>query len=252
VVLSYLSRLVGVARTVSGNPWLLRVELAFVGFNVAEWATWVSILAYAYGVGGAPATGLVAVVQLVPAALVAPFAAVAGDRFRRERVLLAGYLAQAVAMAATAIALLTGAPVPLVYGLAALAATSITITRPAQSALLPMLARTPEELTAANVASGWIQSVSVLAGPALAALLLGASGPGAVFAVMAGLAAGSAVLVVGVQAGAQPDLPAAMALVLVGRSRRPSDLVRSALEGFTTLAHERLPACRSVCSAPAT
>jgi MFS family permease len=108
-VLSYLSRLVGVARTVSGNPWLLRVELAFVGFNVAEWATWVSILAYAYGVGGAPATGLVAVVQLVPAALVAPFAAVAGDRFRRERVLLAGYLAQAVAMAATAIALLTGA-----------------------------------------------------------------------------------------------------------------------------------------------
>jgi MFS family permease len=241
VVLSYLSRLVGVARTVSGNPWLLRVELAFVGFNVAEWATWVSILAYAYGVGGAPATGLVAVVQLVPAALVAPFAAVAGDRFRRERVLLAGYLAQAVAMAATAIALLTGAPVPLVYGLAALAATSITITRPAQSALLPMLARTPEELTAANVASGWIQSVSVLAGPALAALLLGASGPGAVFAVMAGLAAGSAVLVVGVQAGAQPDLPAAMALVLVGRSRRPSDLVRSALEGFTTLAHERLP-----------
>jgi hypothetical protein len=241
VVLSYLSRLVGVARTVSGNPWLLRVELAFIGFNVAEWATWVSILAYAYGVGGAPATGLVAVVQLVPAALVAPFAAVAGDRFRRERVLLAGYLAQAVAMAATAIALLTGAPVPLVYGLAALAATSITITRPAQSALLPMLARTPEELTAANVASGWIQSVSVLAGPALAALLLGASGPGAVFAVMAGLAAGSAVLVVGVQAGAQPDLPAAMALVLVGRSRRPSDLVRSALEGFTTLAHERLP-----------
>jgi MFS family permease len=240
-MLSYLSRLAGVARTVSGNPGLLRVELAFVGFNVAEWATWVSILAFAYQVGGAPATGLVAVVQLVPAALVAPLASVAGDRFRRELVLLAGYLAQAVAMGATAAALLASAPVPLIYGLAALAATAITITRPAQNALLPMLARTPDELTAANVASGWTESVSVLVGPAVAALLLGLYGSGAVFAVMAGLVAGSAMLVARIQAGAEPDLPAAMALVLVGRARRPGDLVRSALEGFTTLARERLP-----------
>ncbi|MET0228353.1 MAG: hypothetical protein ABW234_06570, partial [Actinomycetes bacterium] len=146
-MLSYLSRLVGVVRTVSGNPGLLRVELAFVGFNVAEWATWVSVLAFAYGVGGAAATGLVAVVQLVPAALVAPLAAIAGDRYRRERVLLAGYVAQALSMAATAAALLAEAPVPLVYGLAALSATSITITRPAQNALLPSLARTTDELT---------------------------------------------------------------------------------------------------------
>jgi MFS family permease len=240
-MLSYLSRLAGVARTVSGNPGLLRVELAYVGFNIAEWATWVSILAFAYQVGGAPATGLVAVVQLVPAALVAPLASVAGDRFRRELVLLAGYLGQAVAMGATTVALLADAPVPLIYGLAALAATSITITRPAQNALLPMLARTPDELTAANVASGWTESVSVLVGPAVAALLLGLYGSGAVFAVMAGLVAGSAMLVLGVRAGAEPDQPAAMALVLVGRARRPVDLVRSALEGFTTLAHERLP-----------
>jgi MFS family permease len=120
-VLAYLSRLLGVVRTVSGNPGLLRVELAYVGFNVAEWATWVSILAYAYEIGGAAATGLVAVVQLVPAALVAPLASIAGDRYRRERVLLGGYLAQAASMAATAAALLAEAPAPLVYGLAALA-----------------------------------------------------------------------------------------------------------------------------------
>jgi MFS family permease len=131
VVFSYLARLLGVVRTVSGNPGLLRVELAYVGFNLAEWATWVSILAFAYEVGGAPATGLVVLVQLVPAALVAPLASVAGDRFRRERVLLGGYLTQAVSMGATALALLTGAPVPLAYGLAALAATAITVTRPA-------------------------------------------------------------------------------------------------------------------------
>ena len=54
---AYLRQLAGVMRTVSGNPGLLRAELAYVGFNMAEWATWVSILAYAYQVGGAPATG---------------------------------------------------------------------------------------------------------------------------------------------------------------------------------------------------
>jgi MFS family permease len=235
-VLSYLARLAGVVRTVSGNPGLLRVELAFVGFNVAEWATWVSILAFAYEVGGAAATGLVALVQLVPAALVAPLAAVAGDRFRRERVLLAAYLVQAAAMAATAAALLADAPVPLVYGLAALAATSITITRPAQNALLPILARTPDELTAANVASSWTESISVLGGPALAALLLAVSGPGAVFAVMAAALACGGLLVSRVDTGAGPG--PATAAEPAGRLTR---VLRTALGGFGALARERLP-----------
>ncbi|HKQ00348.1 MAG TPA: cyclic nucleotide-binding domain-containing protein, partial [Actinomycetes bacterium] len=236
-VLSYLFRLVGVVRTVSGNPGLLRVELAFVGFNVAEWATWVSILAFAYGVGGAAATGLVALVQLVPAALVAPLAAIAGDRYRRERVLLTGYVAQALAMAATATALLAEAPVPLVYGLAALAATSITITRPAQNALLPSLARTTDELTAANVASSWTESISVLGGPALAAVLLGVSGPGAVFAVMAAALACSGLLVTGVETAAE----ARPASATEGRAGWLAGVLRTALGGFTTLARERLP-----------
>jgi MFS family permease len=236
-VLSYLSRLVGVVRTVSGNPGLLRVELAFVGFNVAEWATWVSILAFAYGVGGAAATGLVALVQLVPAALVAPLAAITGDRYRRERVLLAGYVAQALSMTATATALLAEAPVPLVYGLAALSATSITITRPAQNALLPSLARTTDELTAANVASSWTESVSVLGGPALAAVLLGVSGPGAVFAVMAAVLACSGLLVTGVETAAEPR-PAPGG---EGRAGWLAGVLRTALGGFTTLARERLP-----------
>jgi predicted MFS family arabinose efflux permease len=236
-VLSYLLRLVGVVRTVSGNPGLLRVELAYVGFNVAEWATWVSILAFAYEVGGAAATGLVAVVQLVPAALLAPVASIAGDRYRRERVLLVGYLAQAVSMAATAAALLASAPVPLVYGLAALAATSITITRPAQSAILPTLARTPDELTAANVAASWTESIAVLAGPALAALLLANGGAGAVFAAMAGLLAGSGLLVTWVQTGPGP-VPGTDAEERPGRL---AGLLRTALGGFTTLARERLP-----------
>ncbi len=45
--LSSLSRSIRVFGEVFGNPDLRRVELAFVGFNAAEWGTWIAILVFA-------------------------------------------------------------------------------------------------------------------------------------------------------------------------------------------------------------
>jgi MFS family permease len=161
-----------VLRRVLSNRSLRRVLFAYFAFHVAEFATWVAILLYAYDRTGPASVGLVALIQLVPAALAATPASSLGDRYPRERVLAAGYVVQAIAILATAAAMAADVPAPVVYAFAGTAAMSFVVTRPTQSSLLPSLARTPEELTAANGAVGVVEGAGVLAGPLLAAGIL--------------------------------------------------------------------------------
>jgi MFS family permease len=216
------------------DPNLRRVEVAFFGFNMTEYATWIAILVYAYARGGAPEAGFVALIQLIPAAIVAPFAAYASDRFRRDRVLFADYVAQAAALAVVALALLADAPVGLVYPLAAVAAASLTFTRPAHNALLPAITRTPEALTAANVATSVAEGAGVMAGPLIGGVLLGLSGPGTVFAAFAGVTLVGALLVGRVRADADAVAPAA-------HGPGVAAVWAETVAGFSTLARAREP-----------
>jgi MFS family permease len=168
------------------NPGLRRLELAWVGSVTGEWAYVVALAVYAYEAGGATAVGLVALLRFLPSAAVAPFAAVLADRYSRQRVMLTADAIRAVALAGAAAVALADGPAPALYALAALVAVVSTAFQPAQAALIPMLARNPQELTAANVASSTVESVGSFAGPALGGLLLAVTSPGVVFAATAG------------------------------------------------------------------
>src|SRR6266704_2124218 len=124
--------------SLAGNRALLRVLAAYLLFILTEYAVWIAMLVFAYKRGGTAVAGL------------------AG-----------GYLVQAAAMAGTAAAVGAGSPFAA-YAAAVVAATAVTTTRPAQSALIPSLAATPDQLTAANVVAGWLEA----AGAAAAGLLV--------------------------------------------------------------------------------
>ncbi|MFZ0325559.1 MAG: MFS transporter [Actinomycetes bacterium] len=176
------------------SPALRRVLVAFLVFNTTEWATWIAILVWAFDTGGAGAAGLIAVVQLVPATLVAPFAAVLGDRVRRDRALSIGYALQATAMLGVGVTLVTHAPTIVVYVTAAVAATSIVLTRPVHNAIIPEIAETPAQITAGNSASSTVEGAAAFVGPLLTGVLLAQWGPGSVFLTMGVLTVGSAVI----------------------------------------------------------
>ena len=202
--LTHLLASLRVIAAVVKSPSLRRVELAFFLFNAAEFGTWVAILLYAYEATGPASIGLVAIAQLIPAALSAPFAALLADRPQRTHALAAGYLIQALAFGATAACMILGLPPLVVYASAAIAACTIGFTRPTQGALLPELSRTPEELSVANGVSGTVEGAGLFIGPLAAAVILTVGPPSVVFVAGAIVYVVAASLVVSLPPTAHP------------------------------------------------
>ena len=192
-------------RSLAGNRALMRVLGGYALFILTECAIWIAMIVFAYSHGGATTAGLVAVVQLVPAAVLAPVAAAVADRRSPVVLLAGGYLALAVAVAAIAAAVYTGVPL-VAYALAAVAFVAVTTTRPAQSAVIPSAAVTADQLTAANVVVSWLEAAGLVMAGLLTGVLISLAGVGSVFAVCTGLVVGALVLVAGLRV---PTLAAA-------------------------------------------
>jgi MFS family permease len=217
-----LSSLVAVFR----SRELGRLVLGWGGMTYAMWAYAIALSVYAFEHGGATAVGIAALVRLLPGALASPFGGLLGDRHSRRLVLTLSALFSGAAIALSAIAAIADAPAWVVYAFAGVFTVASTPYVPAEGALLPQVARSPQELSAANVAHSQMDNLGFLAAALSTGVLLAVATPQAAFAA----AAGAGVLT-------------ALVLATLSRDERPvyeqgedaSSVVRQTALGFRAL-----------------
>jgi len=192
---------------VFANPRVRNVMLADVGSTLGTWAYGVALPIYAYHAGGPRAVGLLFFARFLLAALAAPLLGLLADRRSRRQLMLIADIVRVVIFAGITSVAVAGGSAYLFY---VLAITSTIISGsygPAQAALMPTLVDSPEELTAANVVGNTINSVGMFAGPAVAGILLGLSGPAAAFALNGALFVWSALVIARVPRDEPPPRP---------------------------------------------
>ena len=162
---------------VLANPSLRRLQLAWLIGIAAEKAYLVSLLVYAYEIGDVVAVGAFTLLASLPSGLFGPILASVFDSFRPARVLLGLHVGRAavVALAAAALAFDLGLGIivaaAIIEGILTRQHTAYT------RALLPALARTPDELIAGNAVTSLGEAAGSLVGPAAVGLLLVVGGP---------------------------------------------------------------------------
>jgi MFS family permease len=206
---------------------LRRSQISFAAMWAGDSAFMVALAVVAFSNGGVAAAGAVTAARMAVAALLAPFLATMADRVRRERVLVCVGLVRAATLGCAAVVTATGGPVAATYCFAVVATVAMTLFRPAHSALLPALAKSPQELTSANAVRGMLDSSATLGGPVIAAVLLAASGPAAVFAACSGSSLLAGLVVVALRYDAPPRAPTA------------DSGGREVLHGFAAIAADR-------------
>jgi MFS family permease len=190
--------------SVFANPEIRKLQIAWGASSLALWSFAIALSVYAFDVGGAAAVGVAALVRLLPGAIVSPVAGLLGDRHSRRVILVGSATVAAIAMgcAAAAAAADTGAGV--VFALAGVVTIASSPYVPAEGALLPAVARSPQELSAANVAHSAMDNLGFLFGALLSGVMLTATTPQAVFLVAAGVSLIAAAAVLGLRRDRRP------------------------------------------------
>ncbi len=228
-----MNQIVSAFRGVFANRDLRRVELAAVGSELAAFSYLVVLAVVAYDTSGTGGVGILMLTRMAAAAITTPFTSAFADRFARKRVMVISNLISAALILVIAAAVSSGIGLVGLCVLASVAAIATSVFRPAQAALLPTLANTPEQLTAANAVSTTVEGVAIFFGPGIGGILLGVSGATSVFVFAAAGLLWSAALVTLVhetrpeaESEPDPDLP-------------PESRFHEATAGIRTLASER-------------
>lgn len=198
------------------NAGVRRLQLAFLGSTLGDWAYATAIVVWAYGDGGVKAVGAYQAVRFIGMAVVAPIGGVIADRMSRRTFMIAADLVRALLVAGAGLIVVADGPAMAVYALAILAALVGSPFRAAAAGLMTDLVDSPTELTTANALSANIESVMLFAGPALAGVIIGVWGVEEVFWLNAATFGWSIVMLL----GTRPKQPVA-AVDAAGRAPEP-------------------------------
>jgi Cyclic nucleotide-binding domain len=177
----------GALRGVLAVAGIRRLQAAWFGGVSANYGALVAVSVYAFAESGASAVALFGVLRILPALVLTPIVTSVADRVPRERLLFWTVSVRAAALALVCAAIVAELPLLIVLLLAGLESAFLGVHRPAQNALLPWLARTPDELAAANVVSSLLEGTAVFVGPLLVGIALAVSGAAAATAVATAL-----------------------------------------------------------------
>jgi MFS family permease len=158
--------------TVFRNPNLRRLNLAFAGSAIGDWAYATAMTVWVYDVGGVTAVAIWGTLRLIIMTLVTPFASTLVDRLPRKMIMVSTDLIRAAIALGVAVLIWTDAAPIFIYVLATVSTVVAAPFRPAVAALMPKLVTQPEELTAANGTASTIESLAFFVGPAIGGLLV--------------------------------------------------------------------------------
>jgi len=169
-----------------------------------SWAYNVALLAFVFErTNSLSWVGAAGIVRFVPALLLSPYAGVLAERMERIRLMVASdWLCAAWQLGLALVAAMDG-PVAVALVFAALTSATNVVYEPAVEATLPSIVE-EDDLVAANALNGTIQSLVVVAGPAMGAGLLLLGPPEIAFTVNAGSFLLSALLVSRVRSRSRP------------------------------------------------
>ena len=153
------------------NRGIARLEAGAAVSALGAWTFSIALALYAYYEQGPGGVALAVAVRMVPAALFSPLADRLAAPYSLRNVLAATALTRAAALGAIALVAANELPFALLLGLAAVYELAASVARTARSAMLPVLARTPAELSIA-AAGRLVDYTGFLAGGAATAVLL--------------------------------------------------------------------------------
>src|SRR3954468_19537926 len=168
-------------RTVLGNRGIARLEAGSALSSLGAWTFSIALALYAYYEDGPGGVALAVAVRMLPAALLAPLTERVTEARSGRTVLVSAALLRFALLEAIAVVVSNEMAFALLLTLAAAFEVAGTAQRPARTAMLVELARTPAELAAA-AAWRFADGAGFVAGGALTAIVLTHDGLDAAFA----------------------------------------------------------------------